>query len=171
MVKASIGCIGGLLCFGGFLRVTKSLAALARCLAYITCSTDCSSSQKSICDVYCPESPIKSARIDFIAFCSDFSGLAIVQSGFIGSISMFWRNASSNVNCCCAEACSGFCGIKLVKFGIQYEFMFGGRLLVNLVLRVILTFVVFKMAAPLQTLFGEWPEESLQIFDGITQQR
>ncbi|KAA6356947.1 MAG: hypothetical protein EZS28_047526, partial [Streblomastix strix] len=79
---------------------------------------------------------------------------------------MFWRNAFTSDGCGCAVAYSGFCDIKFAQFGVQYESLFGGRLLVKLVLRVILSFAVFKMATPLQTLSGEWPEESLQIVDG-----
>ncbi|KAA6353200.1 MAG: hypothetical protein EZS28_051273, partial [Streblomastix strix] len=118
--NASIGCAGGLLCFGGFLCFTKSVAALARCLASITCSSDGSSAQKSICDVSCPDSPAKSARAAIIAFGGTSSGVAIVQSGSIGSIFKFQRNAFTNVGCGCTAACSGFCGTKLAQFGVYH---------------------------------------------------
>ncbi|KAA6398069.1 MAG: hypothetical protein EZS28_006397, partial [Streblomastix strix] len=78
----------------------------------------------------------------------------------------FWRNAITNVDCGCAATGSGFYGTKFAQFGVQYESLLVGRLLVQLVLRYILSFAVFKMATPLQTLFGEWPVESLRIVDG-----
>ncbi|KAA6354486.1 MAG: hypothetical protein EZS28_049986, partial [Streblomastix strix] len=67
--------------------------ALVRCLASTTCSSDDSSAQKSICDVSCPDSPAKSTRAAVITFGGTSSGVAIVQSGSSGYISMFWRNA------------------------------------------------------------------------------
>ncbi|KAA6390541.1 MAG: hypothetical protein EZS28_013933 [Streblomastix strix] len=119
--KARIGCAGGLLCFGGFLRVTKSVAALARCLASTTCSSDGYSAQKPICNVSCPDSPAKSTRPAVIAFGSTSSGAAIVQSWSSGSISKFQRNAFTYVGCGCVAICSGFCGTKFAQFGVQYE--------------------------------------------------
>ncbi|KAA6376515.1 MAG: hypothetical protein EZS28_027959 [Streblomastix strix] len=68
---------------------------------------------------------------------------------------MFWRNAFTNVGCGCAATSSRFCGTKLAQFGVWYESLPVGRLLVQLVLRVILSFAAFKMATALQTLFGE----------------
>ncbi|KAA6379467.1 MAG: hypothetical protein EZS28_025007 [Streblomastix strix] len=90
-----------------------------------------------------------------------FSGRAIVQSGSSGSIPKFWRNVFTNVGYDCAAICSELCSANLLQLGVQYESLFDGRLLVQLVLRVILSFAVFKMATPLQTLFGEWPEEPI----------
>ncbi|KAA6381342.1 MAG: hypothetical protein EZS28_023134 [Streblomastix strix] len=110
--------------------------------------------------------PPKSTRAAVIAFDGTSSGVAIVWSGSSGSISKFWRNAFTNVGCGCAATCSGFCGTKFAQFGVQYESLLDGRLPVKLDLRYILSFAVFKMATPLQTLFVEWPEESLQIVDG-----
>ncbi|KAA6401882.1 MAG: hypothetical protein EZS28_002600 [Streblomastix strix] len=121
--------------------------------------------EKSICDVSCPESPAKSTCVAVIEFGGTSSGVAIVQSGSSGSISKFWLNAFTNVGYGCAATCSRFCGIKFAQFGVQYESLLDGRLLVKLVQRVILSFAVFKMDTPLQTLVGEWPEESLQIVD------
>ncbi|KAA6375686.1 MAG: hypothetical protein EZS28_028787, partial [Streblomastix strix] len=68
--------------------------------------------------------------------------------------------------CGCAATCSGFYGTKFAQFGVWYESLPVGRLLAKLPRRVILSFAVFKMATPLQTLFGEWPVESLQMVDG-----
>ncbi|KAA6384702.1 MAG: hypothetical protein EZS28_019771, partial [Streblomastix strix] len=97
----------------------------------------------------------KSTRAAVIAFGGTSSGVAIVQSGSSGSISKFWRNAFTNVGCGCAATCSRFCGTKFAKFGVQYESLLVGRLLVKFVRRVILSFAVYKMATPLQTLFVE----------------
>ncbi|KAA6387267.1 MAG: hypothetical protein EZS28_017208 [Streblomastix strix] len=128
--KASIACTGGLFCFGGFLRVTKSVAALACCQASTTCSSDGSSAQKSICDASCPDSPAKSTRVAVIEFGGTSSGAAIVQIGTSGSISKFRRNAFTNVGCGCSATYSGFCGTKFAQFGVQFQ---NGPPVVNIV--------------------------------------
>ncbi|KAA6357196.1 MAG: hypothetical protein EZS28_047277, partial [Streblomastix strix] len=66
-----------------------------------------------------------------------------------GSISMFWRNAFTNVGCSCAAAGSGFCITKLAQFGAWYESLQGGRLPLLLDLWFIISFAVFQNGHPI----------------------
>ncbi|KAA6356151.1 MAG: hypothetical protein EZS28_048322, partial [Streblomastix strix] len=164
-IRASVAlvgcCVSAVFCASPNLQLVQRVVQLLS-VALLTITPR----KKSICDVSCPDSPAKSTRAAVIAFGSTSSGVVIVQSGSSESISTFWRNVFTKVGCGCAATCSGFCGYKFAWFGVQYESLFVSRFLVKLVQRVILSFAVLKIATPLQTLFEEWPEESLRIVDG-----
>ncbi|KAA6384087.1 MAG: hypothetical protein EZS28_020385, partial [Streblomastix strix] len=74
------------------------------------------------------ERPCCSYRDHWHLFC-----VAIIQSGSSGSISIFWRNAFTNVGYDWIAAYCGFCGNYQVQFGVQYESLLGRRLLMKLV--------------------------------------
>ncbi|KAA6370809.1 MAG: hypothetical protein EZS28_033665 [Streblomastix strix] len=108
---------------------------------------------------------LTSARAAVIAFGGTSSGVAIVQSGSIVSISMFWWNVFTNVG----RMRGGQQRVLRYQVGVI-------RCLVLVPVRRSSIDVIgperhhffysFQNGHPLQTLFGERPEESLQIVEG-----